>query len=236
METTPPEDGGGPAARKGERDLLERALGGDARSFGQIVELERELLLHQIDARMGPGLRALYQAEDILQDALVRALGALPRFRANSRGELRAWMMTIARNRILDIHRGSLGSSRPWGKTALPAGQLVFQNRSPVEWEAADKGRGAEERLLSREAADRALSLVNRLHADQRLCVVLRDLLGLPWSTVTFVLDRSQPAARKLYQRARGSLERGTRAESEAACPPVVRELPAATPHPPATS
>src|SRR5262245_31693011 len=80
-----------------ERELLTAARGGDEGAFGRLVELHgRELHAHCY--RM---LGSVQDAEDALQDALIRAWKALPRFEARS--SLRSWLYRIATNTCLDI-------------------------------------------------------------------------------------------------------------------------------------
>jgi RNA polymerase sigma factor (sigma-70 family) len=160
-------------------------------------------MLRQIRAAMYPPLPRLVEADDILQDALARALISPNSCRAETPEGVRAWVMTIARNRIRDISRRSRKQSRPRRGTALPASMLL-----PLDDEAAqilidDPGLT---RIDTWEDSENALRVLHTLAPTQRLCVVLRDLLDLPWSTVAFALRRSPRAARELHLRARREL------------------------------
>ena len=71
---------------------------GDPAAFGQLVRRHAP-----IAKRMAVLWGAGADADDVVQDAFVKAYAALPRFRAE--GEFRAWLLTIVRNETRNLFR-----------------------------------------------------------------------------------------------------------------------------------
>src|SRR5438045_563252 len=117
-----------------ERELLKAARAGDRDAFGRLVEpFRRELQAHCY--RM---LGSYADAEDALQETLLRAWRALPRF--EERSSLRSWLYTIATNvclraierrpkRVLPIDYGP--ASDPHDAPAEAVGEAVWLEPYP---------------------------------------------------------------------------------------------------------
>jgi RNA polymerase sigma factor (sigma-70 family) len=136
-------------------------------------------------------------AEDAVQDAMVRGLRAL---RGGSRPEaVGAWLHRIARNCALD-----LGAAR----RRHPVVELA-DHAHPV---AEDAGATVERSLHVRGlVAD-----VRTLPATQRSALVLRELEGRSYADIADELDVTVPAVKSLLVRARQGLKR-VRDDSRAA-------------------
>ena len=78
-----------------ERDLLNAARNGDEQAFGKLVAPYRA----ELEAHCYRMLGSVQDAEDALQDALLRGWRGLPRF--EGRSSLRSWLYKIATNASL---------------------------------------------------------------------------------------------------------------------------------------
>ena len=195
-----------------ERALLEAARDGDEGAFERLVEpYRRELHAHCY--RM---LGSLHDAEDALQEALLRVWRGLGTFK--DRGSLRAWLYRIATNASLDI----IGRRRkrvlpvdyaPAADPHEPPGQLVGEQvwlePYPDETlEVEDGFASPEARYEQREALELAfVAAMQELPARQRAVLILREVLGFSAKEVGEALETSVPSVNSALQRARKTVD-----------------------------
>jgi RNA polymerase sigma-70 factor, ECF subfamily len=196
--------------------LLQAARGGDDEAFGRLVEPHRGEL-HAHCYRM---LGSLHDADDALQDALLRAWKGLARF--EGRSSLRTWLYTIATNACLEVIR-----RRP--KRLLP---LDYQ--SPADPDAPFERAVTEDVWVEpypdaaltyeqREGVELALvAAMQHLPATQRAVLILREVLGFSAAEVAEVLDTTVPSVNSALQRARAAVQARVPERSQQA---VLREM-----------
>ncbi|ADG80798.1 RNA polymerase, sigma-24 subunit, ECF subfamily OS=Tsukamurella paurometabola (strain ATCC 8368 /DSM / CCUG 35730 / CIP 100753 / JCM 10117 / KCTC 9821/ NBRC 16120 / NCIMB 702349 / NCTC 13040) OX=521096 GN=Tpau_4230 PE=3 SV=1 [Tsukamurella paurometabola] len=165
--------------------LLDRAARGDNGAFAVLYERHRRQLL----ATALRTIRTHADAEDCLQDAMLRAYQLSPTFRGDCK--VASWMHRIVVNACLDRAR------RNQIRLALP----IPDDLSNF---ASDEGRGAED-LDRRLSVDAALRL---LPEDQRAAVIAVDMHGLSVSQAAEVLGVAVGTVKSRRARARARLER----------------------------
>jgi RNA polymerase sigma-70 factor (ECF subfamily) len=156
--------------------------------------------LHRYCARM---TGSVVDGEDVVQEALVKALEALPDTRPITHPE--SWLFRIAHNAALDFLR------RKTRNDALIVGDDPDMIVDPVA--AADE----------RQAAAASLRTFLRLPAAQRSCAILTDVLGYSLAEVGAVMDTTIPAVKAALHRGRTKL-RELAQESEDASPPLLSD------------
>jgi RNA polymerase sigma-70 factor (ECF subfamily) len=167
--------------------------------FRRLVEPHRSEL-HAHCYRM---LGSVHDAEDALQDALLRAWRGLGGF--EGRSSLRAWLYRIATNAALDVI-----ARRP--KRVLP---LDYDEQEEALWlepypdgDLADGLAAPDARYERRESVELAfVAAVQHLPATQRAALLLRDVLGFKAREVAESLDTSVESVNSALARARRSLE-----------------------------
>jgi RNA polymerase sigma-70 factor, ECF subfamily len=191
-----------------DHDLLEAARAGDEDAFGELVEPYRGDL-HAHCYRM---LGSVHDADDAVQDALLRAWRGLSKF--ERRGPLRSWLYRIATNVCLDFI--SRRSKRVLPSDHQPAAdpddglgdaliESVWVEPYADEQLGLEDGFAAPEaRFEQRESVELAFIVaVQHLPAAQRAALILRDVLGFTAREVAEALDTTIPSVNGALRRAR---------------------------------
>jgi RNA polymerase sigma-70 factor, ECF subfamily len=196
----------GVEARHGLGALLAAAAAGDERAFEQLAEPHRRAL-HLHCYRM---LGSFHDADDALQETLLRAWRGLDRY--EPRSPLAAWLHAIATNVCLTaIVRRRRRRELPAGGALAWSDELNHLQPYPdgllAELEAASAG--PEGRYELRESVELAfVAAVQLLPPRQRAVLLLRDVLGWSAAETAGALESSVASVNSALQRARASLER----------------------------
>src|SRR5437763_8722955 len=188
------------AGARHESALLEAARGGDENAFRRLVEAyDRELHAHCY--RM---LGSVHDAEDALQDALLRAWRSVARF--EGRSSLRSWLYKIATNtcldliarrpkRVLPIDYGP--AADPHGGPGEPLVESVWVEPYPDEKLGLEDGlAGPEARYEQRESVELAFIVaLQHLPPNQRAVLILREVLGFSARQVAASLETTVASA-----------------------------------------
>jgi RNA polymerase sigma-70 factor (ECF subfamily) len=193
-------------------ELLEAARRGDESAFGRLIDpYRRELQAHCY--RM---LGSIPDAEDALQDTMLRAWRGLARF--EGRSSLRSWLYAIATNaslkaiekrpaRVLPIGYGP--DADPHLGPAEPLLESVWVEPYPDEALGLEDVRvSPEARYEQRESVELAfIASLQHLPARQRAVLILREVLGFSAGEVAGMLDSSPDAVYSALQRAHKTID-----------------------------
>jgi RNA polymerase sigma-70 factor (ECF subfamily) len=195
-----------------ERELLEAAKQGGEAAFGDLVEPYRGEL-HAHCYRM---LGSVHDAEDALQDALLRAWRGLSRF--EGRSSLRSWLYKIATNtcldvierrpkRVLPIDYGP--AADPHDGPGEPLVESVWVEPYPDERLGVEDGLATPDaRYEQRESVELAFIVaLQHLPARQRAVLILREVLGFSAKEVADTLETTTASVNSALQRARATAD-----------------------------
>lgn len=168
--------------------LVEGHLSGDAEAFSNLAARYQERL-YQMAYRM---LGNHEEAQDAVQEILLRLLRALPSFRGNAR--FSTWLYRLATNACIDYRR-KLYRTKP---------TLPLDLDLPVTGPNADPDSMCEASFRE-YLIDQGL---RQLPEGQRLLLILRDRQGLANAEVAEILGLEVGTLKARLHRARGALRR----------------------------
>jgi len=198
------------------------AADGDEAAFERLVEpYRRELHAHCY--RM---LGSVHDADDALQDTLLRAWRGLSGFQGRS--ALRSWLYTIATNscltqisrrpkRVLPVDYGP--AADPHTPPGEPIVESVWMEPYPDEtFGVADALASPDARYEQREGIELAfVAALQHLAANQRAVLILREVMGFSAKETADMLETSVASVNSALQRARVAVEERVPEQSQQA-------------------
>lgn len=169
-----------------DREYVKRVLAGDSAAF--------EGLVHQY-SRLGGAIAFAVLgdfglAEDVVQEAFLKAYGALKTLREPE--QFRLWFSGIVRRQAID----TLRRRKRHGANEL---QLMES--------AASVANEPDERFLREERRRKVVEAMAGLSRDDRLVIVLKHLEGLSYREISEVTNASLSAVESRLFRARRTLK-----------------------------
>ncbi len=196
-----------------QRELLETARQGSEDAYARLIEPHRS----ELQAHCYRMLGSVQDAEDALQEALMRAWKGLDRF--EGRSSLRSWLYRIATNtsldaidrrpkRILPIDYGP--PADPHGGVGEPLVESVWIEPFPDETLGIEDGYASPDaRYEQRESVELAfVAALQLLPANQRAVLILREVLGFSAQETADTLETSVASVNSALQRARATVEK----------------------------
>lgn len=169
--------------------LVELALDGDSRAFEILME-KHESKMYAVALRM---CKNREDAQDCLQDAMLRIYKALPTFKGQS--SFSTWAYRITMNTCLDDLR------RKKVRQAQSLDQML-----DVGWAPVDENNTAERHLENNELKRNLSRAIQSLPEEMRAAVVLRDIQGFSYEEIANVLSTNVGTVKSRISRGREKL------------------------------
>ncbi|MGH7518093.1 MAG: RNA polymerase sigma factor [Gemmatimonadales bacterium] len=168
-----------PLAEPSDGEIVRQVLAGEVDAFATLIARYRDRMMRYATHMLGDS----DEAEDVLQDAFVRAYRALPRCAEPDR--FNAWLFRIVVNRC-----------RTAGARRMRRARTVVTDEAAMARAAARSATPAAEWL---DEVDRA---VQRLEPDQREAFLLRHVDGMGYAEMTAVTGVGESALKMRVKRA----------------------------------
>jgi RNA polymerase sigma-70 factor (TIGR02952 family) len=162
--------------------LVHRAQNGDAEAFGELYDHYVTMVHRYVYHRVGD--RAT--AEDVTSETFVRALRRIDSLSFQGR-DVGAWLVTIARNIVLDHVKSSRYRLEVATADMRDADQLTD---------------GPEDAVVAHLTNRELLACVQRLGSEQQECIVLRFIHGLSVAETAEIMGKKDGAIKALQHRA----------------------------------
>lgn len=173
-----------------EPDLIDRALKGDRTAFTRLVLLNQDrLFASMIQVTGSPD-----EAEEVVQEAFIRAFVKLDTFQRNS--QFFTWLYRIAFNTALTRRR------RKRARVSLDQ----FQEKSGIEL-SDERVASVDEPMLQQERISMVRAAMDQLTDEHRAILVLREMEDRSYETIAEILDISIGTVRSRLSRARAQLK-----------------------------
>jgi RNA polymerase sigma-70 factor (ECF subfamily) len=157
-------------------------------------------------------LGSAVDADDAVQDTMMRALRALDQF--DGRASLKTWLYRIATNVCLDALGDRKRRARPLEEGPMGSCDAHLETRPREHWlEPVSDARAipvdatpAEKTELRQSIRLAFVAALQHLPAKQRAALILAEVLGWSVADIASCLDTSVPAINSALQRARTTL------------------------------
>jgi RNA polymerase sigma-70 factor (TIGR02952 family) len=163
-------------------ELVSQAQAGDAEAFGRLYDHYVSMVHRYVYYRVGD--RAT--AEDVTSETFVRALRRIDSLSFQGR-DVGAWLVTIARNIVLDHVKSS---------------RYRLEVTTADMRDADQATDGPEDAVLQHLTNRELLACVQQLGSEQQECIVLRFIHGLSVSETAEIMGKKDGAIKALQHRA----------------------------------
>jgi RNA polymerase sigma-70 factor (ECF subfamily) len=172
---------------------VQQVLDGDTNAFEELV-LEYEKKVYNVALRM---VNNQEDAEDITQEAFIKAYNSLANFRGDSKFSV--WLTRIVSNMCLDLIRSR-------GRRPTISLSVEDEDGENVELEISDIRQSPEtimEQQLTKESVRRGLK---QLPDEYREILLLREIQGLSYEEISAALDLEVGTVKSRIYRGRKKL------------------------------
>jgi len=182
-----------------DHELIPQLLAGDETTFVQLVKAYHGLMVHLAKAIIGEAI-----AEEVVQDAWMAAIKALPKF--ERRSSLKTWILRIVSNCAKSRLRHESRTVN-FDDMGNALGELPPQNfKNDGHWQLAPHvwNKDTPDALLASQELKQCIdTAISTLSVPQQAILALRDMHGLSMEEICKVLEVSESNARVLLHRAR---------------------------------
>lgn len=186
--------------------LVTLAKSGDESALDQLCRIYAERVRWIVRLRMGKELRRKLDSMDVVQDALIHALGGMEDFTYENEGDFVRWLSRIAENTLRDnrdrfhAEKRDIRKEIPLGSGGRATDGRLSEVPGPVAATTPSVILSRKEDLAKLEKA------IDALKPEYKEVIVLTKIEGLGYQEIADSVGKSSEAVRKLVSRAMTAL------------------------------
>jgi len=188
------------------QQLVALAKGGDESALDQLCRAYAERIRWMVRLRMGKELRSKLDSMDVVQDALIHALGGITDFKYENEGDFVRWLSKIAENTLRDnwerfhAEKRDIRKEVPLNNGGWRSDSRPFVRQGPIATTTPSVIMSKKEDLARLEKA------IDALKPEYKEVIVLSRIEGLSYEEIAERVGKSGEAVRKLASRAMTAL------------------------------
>jgi len=188
------------------RQLVALAKEGDDSALDQLCRVYTERVRWMVRLRLGKELRPKLDSMDVVQDALIHALGGITDFTYENEGDFVRWLSKITENVLRDnwerfhAEKRDIRKEIPLGNGDRRSGSKLSGVPGPVVATTPSLIMSRKEDLARLEKA------IDALKPEYKEIIILTKIEGLGYQDIAERVGKSSEAVRKLVSRAMTAL------------------------------
>jgi RNA polymerase sigma-70 factor (ECF subfamily) len=190
-----------------QHKLIRAAVAGDKTALQRLLLMHYGSIEASVRSRLGDHVNVTVDAEDVIQDALVKVCRYLGRYQEHEHDSFKAWLRSIATSCVVDAVRRSQRLKRGGEARRVHIRPSSAEESLDSIWDWVCHDSQLPERTVRREEARHAIQVcLSELPAAQREAVVAHYFQHLSTAEIAARMQRTPGAVRELLRRARENL------------------------------
>ena len=191
------------------QELTNRIALGDREALGELFAIYRPRLWRMVTFRLHPSLHGRIDADDVLQDAWLRAVDRIEHFFDVEGESSFLWFRSVVTQTLLDLHRFHLDAQKrsTAREMSIDGGWAAGSTSSCLAFHLSDSARSPSSNASRAELSKQLDSVLLGMNEIDREVLALRHFEALNNREVATLLGMTEQAASVRYVRALARLK-----------------------------
>ena len=186
------------------RALLERIRRGDREALIAYIADQREAMRIMARVRLHPALRARFDVSDVIQEAMIDAMGNMDAYLRDPKLPPRLWLRRLVGNRLFNLHRDHLDAQKRSAhrEVSLGRAETPSSQADALAEELSARITPPLQAAIRLERRSKLKEAIEALEPMDQEVLALRHFEQLSPKETAAILDITEKAASKRYLRA----------------------------------